>query len=304
MQLLQRIYQISDVQVSRSGSALAWRQALRVPHALIWLPRSWAVEPEQRALRELLLPLCLKRHLRAIERNSHSAHWRRAVRAVSERLALHAAFHSLLEGRRGAGETHHPPPNTLYLAHTPLGQPLLRWRGGTAVWARERGIHARDLHISFTHDGDAHLAFLAHAPGLRGLGIDIVHLSRLRTDGKDAAYLRRFARHFMSEEEFSVFELASRQDNRVALTERVAAHFSLMEAASKALGTGLKIGGGMGRPASLPKQSIGLSALAPAVKFTLAPEAEARCRYLHATRLEGYWSAGSEYLVSVALLWE
>jgi phosphopantetheinyl transferase (holo-ACP synthase) len=257
------------------------------------------MEPEQTALRDRLLPLRLKRRLRAIERNSHPAHLRRAINAVSERLALHAALHSLLEERKISRE-----PDTIYLAHTPLGQPLLRWRGEAAVRAKERGIRARNLHISFTHDGDAHLTFAAHAHGLRGLGIDIVHLSRLQTDGKDAAYLRRFARHFMSEEEFLAFEIASRQDDHEMLTKRVAAHFSLMEAASKALGTGLKIGGGMGRPASLPKQSIGLSALAPAVEFTLASEAEARRRHLNATRLEGYWSADSEYLVSAALLWE
>ena len=90
---------------------------------------------------------------------------------------------------------------------------------------------------------------------------------------------------------------------RSNLRLRVAAHFSLMEAASKALGTGLKIGGGMGSPASLPKQSLGVSALEPKVTFLLDGMARQRMDELGATHCTGYWSADDEFLVSVALLW-
>jgi phosphopantetheinyl transferase (holo-ACP synthase) len=108
----------------------------------------------------------------------------------------------------------------------------------------------------------------------------------------------------MSEEEYRLFAQASAQDDLAALVRRAAAHFSLMEAASKALGTGLKIGAGMGKSGSLPKQSLNIGSLSPCVSFFLGEEARARCALLHAHHLEGYWSADAEYLVSVALLWE
>jgi phosphopantetheinyl transferase (holo-ACP synthase) len=165
----------------------------------------------------------------------------------------------------------------------------------------------RHLHISFTHDGNAVIALAAHAPELRGVGIDVVRLARLAGRGRD--YLERFARHFMSDCEFETFLKHSSDESEEAMIRRAAAHFSLMEAASKALGTGLKIGGGMGKPESLPKRSVNarVSGLGSRVsewevEFDLESDAMERIRVLKASRVEGYVSADSEYLVSAAFL--
>jgi phosphopantetheine--protein transferase-like protein len=171
-----------------------------------------------------------------------------------------------------------------------------------ARWAEERGLSDRHLHVSNSHDGNAHLVFAAYDPALVGVGVDVVYLPRLRRAGRDAAYLQRFAERFMSEEERDAFERQAAREGEEALRLRVAAHFSLMEAASKACGTGLKLGVGMGRATSLPPQALGVRALEPEVEFTFGPEAEERLRALGATHSAGYWSADAEYLISVVLL--
>jgi phosphopantetheinyl transferase (holo-ACP synthase) len=205
--------------------------------------------------------------------------------------------------RHPAPGTRYLTPDTLYLSHTPLGQPLVRWRGKFEEWAQERGISHQNMHISFTHDGDAHIAAAAFAPGLRGIGVDVVYMPRLRKSEKGLEYLHRFARHFMSGEEYEGFKAAAQGEELEQVLCRVSAHFSLMEAASKALGTGLKIGAGMGGAESLPKQSLGVERLQPDVQFLLTPDAEARCNQLRGTFLEGHWSFDEEYLVSIVLLW-
>ncbi len=172
------------------------------------------------------------------------------------------------------------------------------------MWARAHGLSARRLHISYTHDGGALIAGAAYAPGLCGLGVDVVHLPRLRRADKDANYLHRFARRFMSDEEYAAFVAASEKDDPEMLMRRTAAHFSLMEATSKALGVGLKIGGGLGRSASLPLQSIHIGALTPTVRFLLGSEAERRCQTLGGDCLEGHWGANREYLLSAVMLWK
>ncbi len=183
-------------------------------------------------------------------------------------------------------------PNDYSLMHTAMGQPIVR------------GMRDRGLHISYSHDGGAHLTVAARDSRLLGVGIDIVHLPRLRGDRRDRAYVERFARHFMSAEEYAVFLSAGTGEEPDAFSQRGAAHFSLMEAASKALGTGLKIGGGMGGPASLPKQSLGVLDLQPEVEFIIGPEARSRIARLGGGPLKGYWGTDGEYLVSAAFLWK
>jgi phosphopantetheinyl transferase (holo-ACP synthase) len=195
------------------------------------------------------------------------------------------------------------PAEDLHLLRDPLGKPYIRWQGAVAEWARARGYHSEHLHITNTHDGGAHIVLAAYNPQLAGLGIDAVYLPRLRTPGKTAAYLRRFAGHFMSEEEQMRFNAASANDDEETLRVRVAAHFSLMEAASKALGTGLKIGGGMGGPGSLPKQSLGAKSIAPQVEWLLEERATERIAQLGASHIEAHWGVGHEFLISVAMLW-
>ena len=120
----------------------------------------------------------------------------------------------------------------------------------------------------------------AYHADLAGIGIDAVYLPRLMRQGKEETYLRRFAARFMSEREKSAFAQASAGESLEALRLRAAAHFSLMEAGSKALGTGLKIGGGMGRETSLPKQSIGVLEMGPAAQMLFEGEALTRLQEL------------------------
>lgn len=189
-----------------------------------------------------------------------------------------------------------------------LGKPFVTWDGIVEEWAEANGYAEHSLHISNTHDGGANIVLAAYHPDLAGIGIDAVHLPRLLSPQKDAAYLRRFAARFMSERERSGFDAASANDDLPRLRLRAVAHFSLMEAASKACGTGLKIGGGMGRPTSLPKQSLGVQQLdfGPEGNAELLFEGEAldRLDALNAKRAQAYWSADAEFLISVVCLWK
>lgn len=309
-----RVRQAGTALMLQHPDALAWRAATSVPVSVLWLPDDdWSLLPEQEELWKRLLPRRMLRWRRLAQTQPGTVRARRISRAVSERFAFYTLITDSLrrEGIRlspernmSHGSLRCALSDHLYLWHTPLGQPRVGWRGDLRRQGTARGLNSRNLQISFTHDGGSHLAVAACAPGLAGIGVDMVHLPRLQQPGKDARYLRRFARHFMSDEEYRLFEEASAQDDLPSLTRRAAAHFSLMEAASKALGTGLKIGAGMGRPGSLPKQSLNIGALSPSVTFLLGEEARARCAQLRARRMEGYWSADAEYLVSIALLWE
>ena len=190
----------------------------------------------------------------------------------------------------------------------PLGKPYILWEGRVAEWARAQGRDSRFLHVSNTHDGGANIVLAAYDASLAGIGIDAVYLPRLTLPDKDAAYLRRFAARFMSARERIAFEEAGEQanegDDLNRLRVRVAAHFSLMEAASKACGTGLKVGIGMGRDTSLPKQSLGVLRLEPDVELLFEGDALPRLESLGAQRAEAYWSAGEKFLISVVLLWK
>ena len=185
-----------------------------------------------------------------------------------------------------------------------LGKPFVTWQGAVQAWAAARHYDARNLHVSNTHDGTAHLVLAAYAENLAGVGVDVVHLPRLQRADRDRDYLLRFAGQFMSEAERTEFLANAAQENEDAVRMRVAAHFSLMEAASKACGTGLKIGGGMGRATSLPKQSLGVRRLTPAVELLFAGEALDRLVALNVVRHAAAWTVRGEYLVSVVLLWK
>jgi phosphopantetheinyl transferase (holo-ACP synthase) len=298
---IQAILQVSSREMVCHAQALECLRKLHAKTALIWLPRAWVRAPEQSYLWNHLLSGRSRRRLRALLRHSADRGITRAYDAATERFALIAAVWQLLGAYR---QKFSFTPTELSLSHTSLGRPIVKWHTSPAAWADIHGLQSRYFHISFSHDGNMHLTLLAYAPGLCGLGIDVVHLPRLRQHGKDSAYLHRLARHFMCAEEYSAFMHHSQHDNQEMLLRRVAAHFSLMESASKALGTGLRMGCGMGQPSSLPKRALGVMQTLPSVSFLLGPEAQKRCRQLGAGKLEGHWSAEQEYLVSVAFLWQ
>jgi phosphopantetheine--protein transferase-like protein len=219
--------------------------------------------------------------------------------ALLDRKAAHIALRRLFEKEDFPTEV--SPYEILWL-RDPLGKPYLAWQGRVAEWAEAHGRRSTCVHVSNTHDGGAHIVLMVYGESLVGLGVDVVHLPRLRQPGKDIDYLHLFARRFMSEEEWTGFAANTETEDEEAQRRRVAAHFSLMESASKACGTGLKIGAGLGRTTSLSKQSLGVRSLSPSVELLFGAEARARLTALGADHWEAYVGMDDEYLVSAVLL--
>ncbi len=183
-----------------------------------------------------------------------------------------------------------------------LGKPFVVFEGEVAEWAEGAGFEARYLHVSNTHDGNRQLLLAVYAPHVVGAGVDIVHLPRLSRLSQDRAYFDHFARKFMSETEKALIQPYLETEELESLRLRIAAHFSLMESASKACGTGLKVGLGMGKPSSLPMQSLGARRLSPTTELLIEGQALKRLEALGANRTFGAWEAQGDYLTSVVLL--
>ena len=224
---------------------------------------------------------------------------RRFLRFGLTHLAARAAVYQLF---RSEEFPNRHAPHDLIWQNDALGKPSITFQGDVEAWALDHGVDEQHLHISNTNDGDAHIVLAAYGADIAGIGVDVVHLPRLRQAGKGKDYLRRFARQFMSEVEWEAFVAGSEHDDEEALRVRVAAHFSLMEAASKACGTGLKMGIGMGVSYGLPKADLGAVRLRYAVELLFGPAAKARLSEIGATQWEGFWGADDEYLVSGVVL--
>jgi len=223
----------------------------------------------------------LPRKLQAALRRSTPPHHHYLGDRVAEHMAVKVAL-----GDDGEAYT---------LTHSPMGQPRLMRRPNVAS-------HHGPICISFTHDADAHITALTRDPAVVGIGVDVVHLPRLSRGGHAGAHLMRFARRFMSDIEWAAFQPGAPTDD-LALRRVVAARFSLMEAASKAIGTGLRLGMGFGRPASVLPQTINVMQIVPSVEYLLDGKAFERQKALRASRIEGFWAEDGEYLVSIALLY-
>ncbi len=230
----------------------------------------------------------------------------RAQRFPLERERNEAALQIALKEIFGAeGFPENLPNYEVLWRHDGWGRPFVNWRGAALDWANGRGYSDQHLRVSNTHDGAAHLVLAAYGENLVGAGVDVVYLPRLRGQDKGRDYLLRFARQFMSGQEWDEFSKHAQKDSDEELTVRAAAHFSLMEAASKACGTGLKIGFGMGRDYSLPKDSLAVTDLHGEVKTRFHGAAQDRIEQLGATRCEANWSVcdeANDYLVSAVLL--
>jgi phosphopantetheinyl transferase (holo-ACP synthase) len=235
---------------------------------------------------------------REFVRNAPKAE-RRFRRFGLTHLAARAAVYQLFRSQ-SFPNTH--PPHDLHWQNDARGKPSIAFQGELEAWAIEHGFTDEYLQISNTNDGDANIVLAAYGEEFAGIGVDVVHLPRLRQAGKGMDYLRRFARQFMSETEWEAFEAGSEHDDEEGLRVRVAAHFSLMEAASKAVGTGLKMGIGMGVNYGLPKAELGALRLRYAVELYFGSAAKARLSEIGATQWEGFWGADDEYLVSGVVL--
>ena len=251
--------------LARHAAALAWMARLPAPSSLSWLERQRPATPG----------------------------------GVSDRDVAHTAIENLF------GPEEFPPDyagEELRWLRDPLGKPYVAWQGSVGSWAEQRGKQSRHLHVSNSHDGEASVVLAVYSEDLAGIGIDLVHLPRLARIGKDRDYLLRFAQRFMAPEEWETFAAAAAEDTEDLLRRRVAAHFSLMEAASKACGTGLKMGAGIGKPESLSRYALGVERIIPEVTLLFNAEARARLEQLDAKGYEAYWGDDDEYHVSAVLL--
>ncbi|MBC7526541.1 MAG: 4'-phosphopantetheinyl transferase superfamily protein [Chthonomonadaceae bacterium] len=254
--------------------------------------------------------LFLEESARQAEIHAEALHWRDALtfpysllwiphelreRSSDEHTLLRLAHEQLFNSRFPSPL----PSETIFLRRDALGKPYALWNDEMQTWANENGLRSEHLHLSNTHDGDATLLLTLYSETVVGIGLDLVDLERLRR--KDRAYFSRFAQKFMSEDELRLFLLASERENDEQVCVRVASHFSLMEAASKALGTGLKIGMGMGTPYSLPMQSIVIKQLAPSVRLGFVGKAMQRTKTLGVHSVKVFVSFDHRYLVSVVL---
>jgi phosphopantetheinyl transferase (holo-ACP synthase) len=214
-----------------------------------------------------------------------------------DKIALISALERLFEN---AEFPSHRANEGVHLKRDALGKPFVVWSGEVEEWARAKGYFSEYLHVSNTHDGEAHLLLAVYDTRVAGVGIDVVHLPRFA--GKSRSMLRRFSSRIMSGVEFEAIESYLEEEGESELRLRVATHFSLMESASKACGTGLKVGLGMGRPTSLPLQSVGALAIDPAVRLHFEGDGRARLAELGAVESVGDWCVQGEYLVSAVVL--
>ncbi|HSV72562.1 MAG TPA: 4'-phosphopantetheinyl transferase superfamily protein [Chthonomonadales bacterium] len=208
---------------------------------------------------------------------------------TGERALQHAALQISLEPLHRSGAA--PDPALCTLTHSPRGAPIVRVRGGAPI-ARPR--------VSFCHEGGAHLALAGCRPELRGLGIDAVRLDRLRR--RDAGYLRRLARRFLAPAGVAALEAEERSGGREALLLGVAARFALTEAASKALGTGLRLGLGLSGSGGLLPREIGVVTWRAPARIEPGPGARRRMGALRAAHIAGHAAYDDEYAVGAVLL--
>lgn len=193
-------------------------------------------------------------------------------------------------------------PGDAWVVRDPFGKPVPGLSQSAEAELAEAGIPPHHLHISNSHDGGARMVLAAAHERLAGVGADLVALPRLAS--RDRAYLARLARRFMGDEEWDAFERDSAGLSDAEMAERVALHFSLMEAASKALGLGLRVGGGLGHASSLPLASLGVRLAGSSVEWILGRKALMRMDQLSAGAWEAAWTVDSGLLCSAALLWK
>jgi len=216
----------------------------------------------------------------------------RAEVAAAQRESLQAAFRHAFAGVGLPRFTRHD----LRITHTALGRPRPRRSGPLAVWGRLQGLRAQDLHVSFSHDGGKLVTLVGWRPGLRGLGIDLVYLPRLEHPGKDRDYLHRLARRCMAEDEYRAFAATLRSDRMEDLRFRVAVAFALKEAASKALGTGLRLGLGLGSAASPTLRSLPVAWNEAAPTVAAVGDAAAALKRIRARHLVASASAVGDFV--------
>lgn len=184
-------------------------------------------------------------------------------------------------------------PARIALYHTAWGQPRFRRKPDAGEYADPMPA------VSFTHDGPVRIAAVARDRRCLGLGVDVVRLGRFRGDGS-LRRAERLAMRLLSPEERA--DLADCPGCLAGAWQELACRFSLKEAISKALGTGLNLGLGMGYAHGLPPQAIQVGADPGDPRIHLSAPAAARMRELGADSVHVRWWLDQIHLVSVAVL--
>ena len=170
--------------------------------------------------------------------------------------------------------------------------------GSTGRSLLAAGLPPDRIEVSNSHERGTELVAVACSASIRGIGADLVQLRRIERHQPEE--LRRLARRFMSSTAFDLFIDRIRHAPEMA-AEHAAASFALMEAASKVLGTGLRMGLGVGGPVSVPMRSIHVEASPSGWRVAAIGEAGVRLESLGCDRLAGAcWSDGELVCACVA----
>jgi len=196
----------------------------------------------------------------------------RALRQAIERLSLDSAMFSQ--------------------TRTPWGQPRLRRKNA-------RTATVRAPLISFADERDLGVLAALSSARIVGLGVDIVDTHRLLQTVSAPCRLRRFLSR-MGQHGTGPYPLAdlSLTDSR----HHIAALFSGREAVAKAMGTGLRLGLGMGHARSIPMSEIQLRFASGRFQAELHGSARQRMSTLRVEKVELSMALADDYLLAVAVL--
>jgi phosphopantetheine--protein transferase-like protein len=129
------------------------------------------------------------------------------------------------------------------------------------------------------------------------VGLDVLSVGRFRAACRAAGTRRRLAARVLAPSERP--EAASCLDERIL---RLAARFSLKEAVSKALGTGLKLGLGLGAAHGVRMHDIHLRIETTGAAVRLLNRALGRLRRLGGGDVAAAWWTDDAYVYAVAVL--
>ncbi|MDE2126141.1 MAG: 4'-phosphopantetheinyl transferase superfamily protein [Armatimonadetes bacterium] len=185
-----------------------------------------------------------------------------------------------------------PEPDELAWTREVGGRPSGILYGSLRASSIAAGYDPAWLQVSNTHERGIEMVAATFDCKVAGIGIDLVQLSRMRRHGPPQ--LLQMARRFMSADAYEEFTVGSAGGSSSDAPERVAAGFALMEATSKALGAGLRMGLGVGGPLSVRMQSIGVTDPFGACSIAVLGDARDRLELLGCDQLTGACSNDGE----------
>jgi phosphopantetheinyl transferase (holo-ACP synthase) len=182
-------------------------------------------------------------------------------------------------------------PEEFGLHYTEWGQPRLARRPALEKQAAPTVARHGLPVVSFTHDGTMRIAAVGCASGLIGLGVDVVDRARMERYQREPRLRQRLARRVLG-----------RESEGEPTTDSIALAFCIKEAVSKALGTGLRLGLGMGGNYGARLHDIAVTLTDTTTAVSLSGSARERARALRASSVEVHHLALPTHWLAVALL--